>query len=133
MHVFIIAPQNRPGGLATALEGIAQRGVNVISGGGATWGEVGAIAIQTNDDEGTRAALQSSEVPFREVEAVAAWLDDRPGTFADAARRLANAGVNIEATFPIGMEGGKVGILFGVENAAAAQAALGELTASAAG
>src|SRR3972149_11253565 len=126
MHVFIIAPQNRPGGLATALEGIAQRGVNVISGGGATWGESGAIAIQTNDDEGTRAALQSSEVPFREVEAGAAWLDDRPGTFAGAARRLANAGVNIEATFPIGMEGGKVGILFGVENAAAAQAALGE-------
>lgn len=133
MHVFIIAPQNRPGGLASALEGIAQRGVNVLSGGGATWGDTGAIALQTNDDEGTRAALLSSEVPFREVEAVAAWLDDRPGTFADAARRLANAGVNIEATFPIGMEGGKVGILFGVDNAAAAQAALGELTASAAG
>jgi hypothetical protein len=133
MHVFIIAPQNQPGTLASALEGIAQRGVNVISGGGAASGDTGAIALQTNDDEGTRAALQASGVPFREVEAVAAWLDDRPGTFADAARRLANAGVNIEATFPIGMEGGKVGILFGVDNAAAAQAALGELTASAAG
>lgn len=133
MHVFIIAPQNRPGTLASALEGIAQRGVNVISGGGATWGDTGTIAIQTNDDEGTRAALQAGGVPFREVEAVAAWLEDRPGTFADAARRLSNAGVNIEATFPIGMEGGKVGILFGVDSADAAKAALGELTASAAG
>lgn len=133
MHVFIITPQNRPGTLATALEGIAQRGVNVITGGGATWGDGAAIALQTNDDEGTRAALQASGVPFREVEAVAAWLDDRPGTLADAARRLGNAGVNIEALFPIGMDGGKVGVLFAVDNASAAGAALGELTAAAAG
>lgn len=131
MHVFIIAPQNRPGTLASALEGIAQRGVNVITGGGAASGDSAAIAIQTNDDEGTRAALQASGVPFREVEAVAAWLDDRPGTLADAARRLGNAGVNIEALFPIGMESGKVGILFAVDNASAAGAALGELTGSA--
>lgn len=133
MHVFIITPQNQPGTLATALEGIAQRGVNVITGGGATWGDSAAIAIQTNDDEGTRAALQASGVPFREVEAVAAWLDDRPGTLAEAARRLGDAGVNIEALFPIGMESGKVGVLFGVDNASAAGAALGELTATAAG
>ncbi|MGH2463557.1 MAG: hypothetical protein ACRDFZ_08060 [Candidatus Limnocylindria bacterium] len=133
MHVFIIAPENRPGTLATALEGIAQRGVNVITGGAATWGDSGAIALQTNDDEGTRAALQASGVPFREVEAVSAWLDDRPGTLADAARRLGNAGVNIEALFPIGMNGGKVGILFAVDNASAAGAALGELTGAAAG
>jgi hypothetical protein len=133
MHVFIITPQNRPGTLATALEGIAQRGVNVIAGGAATWGDTGAIAIQTNDDDGARAALQASGVPFREVEAVAAWLDDRPGTLADAARRLGNAGVNIEAFFSIGMESGKVGVLFAVDNATAAGAALGELTAAAAG
>jgi len=133
MHVFIITPENRPGTLATALEAIAQRGVNVITGGGGTWGDSGAIALQTNDDEGTRAALQSSSVPFREVEAVAAWLDDKPGTLADAARRLANAGVNIEALFPIGMDSGKVGVLFAVDNASAAGAALGELTAAAAG
>jgi hypothetical protein len=133
MHVFIIAPANRPGSLASVLEGIAERGVNVISGGAATWGDLGAVAIQTNDDDGTRAALQASGAQFREVAAVAAWLDDRPGTFADAARRLGNAGVNIEAFFPMGMEGGKVGILFGVDNADAARSALGELAGAAAG
>ncbi len=133
MHVFIIAPENRPGTLATALEGVAQRGVNIVGGGAVTWGDKGAIAIQTNDDDGARAALQDSGIPFREVEAVAAWLDDRPGTLVEAARRLGNAGVNIEALFPIGMESGKFGVLFAVDNASAAGAALGELTATAAG
>jgi hypothetical protein len=127
MHVFIIAPANQPGTLATALEAIAQHGVNVISGGGATWGDAGYIALQTNDDDGTRAALQESGTTFREVQTAAAWLDDQPGTFADAARRLGNAGVNIEAVFPIGMKDGKVGVLFGVADAAAANAALSEL------
>lgn len=133
MKVFILTPQNRPGTLATALEGIAQRGVNIIAGAATTWGDSGGVAIQTNDDDGARAALQASGVPFREVDAVAAWLDDRPGTLADAARRLGDAGVNIEAMFPIGMESGKVGVLFAVDNASAAGAALGELTATAAG
>ena len=134
MHVFIIAPENRPGGLATALEAIAQRGVNVMSGGGGAWGDSGAIAIQTNDDDSTRAALQDSGTNFREVGGTAvAWLEDRPGTLADATRRLANAGVNIEALVPVGMESGKVGVLFGVDNPDAARAALGELMGAAAG
>ena len=41
--------------------------------------------------------------------------------------------MNIEAFFPIGMEDGKVGVLFAVSDGAAAKAALGELTGAAAG
>jgi hypothetical protein len=133
MHLFIINAENRPGTLADALEAIAEKGVNVITGGGAAWGDGGSIAIQTNDDDSTRAALQGKGVKSREVEAIVAWLEDRPGTLANAARLLASAGVNIEALIPVGMEGGKVGVLFGVDNAGAAKAALGELTAAAAG
>lgn len=133
MHVFIIAADNRPGTVADVLEAIAERGVNLITGGGAAWGDTGPIAIQTNDDDSTRAALQAKGSKFREVEGIAAWLEDRPGTLANAARRLASAGINIEALVPVGMEGGKVGVLFGVDNASAAREALGELTAAAAG
>ena len=43
-------------------------------------------------------------------------------------RRMIGAlGVNIELLLPTGMEGGKVSVAFGVDNAAAAQQALGEL------
>ena len=133
MHVFLINAANKPGSLATILEAVAQRGVNVIAGGATTWGDGGGIAIQTNDDEATRSALQGAGAEFREIQTASAWLEDRPGTFADAARRLADAGVNIETFFPIGMKDGKVGILFGVDNVDAAKAALGELSGVAAG
>jgi hypothetical protein len=133
MHAFIITAQNQPGELARVLDGIAQRGVNITGGGATTWGEGGAIAIQVNDDDGARSALQAAGITFREADVAAAWLDDRPGTLADAARRLGEAGVNIEAFFPIGMENGKFGVLFAVSDGAAAKAALGELTGAAAG
>ncbi|HEY7451468.1 MAG TPA: hypothetical protein VIA02_02990 [Candidatus Limnocylindria bacterium] len=133
MHLFIIAPKNEPGSLATVLEAVAQKGVNVTTGGGAAWGEASAIAFQVNDDDGARSALQEIGASFREADVAAAWLDDRPGTLADAARRLADAGVNIEGLVPIGMKDGKVGILFGVDNAEAAKTALGDLVGAAAG
>ena len=125
MHLFIIAPANRPGTLAGVLDGIAQRGINVTAVGAATWGDTGAVAIQVNDDEGARAALQESGANFREAATVTAWLDDQPGSLAAAARSLGDAGVNIEAIVPVGMQEGKVGLLFGVDNEAAAKAALG--------
>ena len=133
MHLFIIAPANKPGELATILDAIAQKGVNVTTAGGATWGDAGTIAIQVNDDDAARAALQAAGATFREAAVAAAWLENKPGTFADAARRLGDAGVNIEAIVPIGMQDGKVGILFGVDDAEKAKAALGELVGSAAG
>jgi hypothetical protein len=133
MHAFIISAQNQPGQLARVLDGIAQRGINVTGGGATTWGDGGAIAIQVNDDDGARSALQEAGITFREADVAAAWLEDRPGTLADAARRLGDAGVNIEAFFPIGMENGKFGVLFAVSDGEAAKAALGELTGAAAG
>jgi hypothetical protein len=83
------------------------------------------VAIQVNDDDGARAALQEAGATFREAAAVTAWLDDQPGSLASAARALGDAGVNIEAVVPVGMQDGKVGLLFGVDNEAAAKAALG--------
>ena len=44
----------------------------------------------------------------REVEVVPHAIEDRPGVFAEVARRLADAGVNLEAVLPTGMSGGKV-------------------------
>lgn len=125
MHLFIITPPNKPGALAGVLDGIAQRGVNITTGGGATWGDSGAIAIQVSDDDAARSALQDAGASFREAATVTAWLDNHPGTLAAAARALGDAGVNIEAMVPVGMQDGKVGVLFGVDNAEAAQAALG--------
>jgi hypothetical protein len=128
MHVnaFIIELENRPGSLASVAEAIAQKGINITGVAGATEGATGSIAIVTNDEDGTRSALEDAGARFREVALAAIALEDKPGVLADAARRLANAGVNIEAIFPTGMEGGKITIAFGVDNAEAARSALSQ-------
>jgi hypothetical protein len=66
------------------------------------------------------------------VALASAALEDKPGTLADAARRLADAGVNIEAIFPTGMDAGKITVAFGVDNVEAAKTALGQLTGASA-
>jgi hypothetical protein len=127
MKAFVIELENKPGGLATAAEALAERGINIENVAGVTCGTDGVIGLLTNDEAGTRSALDGSGIGFREIELISAALENRPGTLADAARRLATAGINIELLLPTGMEGGKVSVAFGVDDASAARQALGEL------
>jgi hypothetical protein len=127
MRAFIVELQNSPGSLASLTEAIAERGINITNVVGATCGGSGSLGLITNDEAGTRSALDGGKSSYREIDLVSAALEDRPGTLAAAARRLADAGVNIELLLPTGMEGGKISVAFGVDNASAAQQALGEL------
>jgi hypothetical protein len=127
MRAFIIQLANRPGGLADVAEAIAERGINITAVTGVTCGTDGAIGLITNDQAAAASLLSSRGIDHREIELVAAAIEDRPGTLADAARRLASAGVNIELLLPTGMEGNRVTVAFGVDNVEAAKSALGEL------
>ena len=127
MRAFIVELQNSPGSLAKLTEAIAERGINITNVVGASCGGSGSLGIITNDEASTRSLLDGPSSSYREIDLVSAALEDRPGTLAAAARRLADAGVNIELLLPTGMEGGKISVAFGVDNASAAQQALGEL------
>jgi hypothetical protein len=127
MKAFILEMENRPGSLATAAEALADRGINIENIAGITCGSDGVIGVITNDEAGARSALTGGGITFREIELIPIALENRPGTLADAARRLADQGVNIELLLPTGMEGGKFALAFGVDNAEAARRALGEL------
>jgi hypothetical protein len=123
MRAFIVSLDNRPGTLADLGEALGQRGINITGIAGSTWEGNGSAAIVTNDDSGAKAALDEAGLDYRESELVSADLEDRPGTLGEAARRLANAGVNIELILPTGMHT----VAFGVDDAAQAREALGEL------
>jgi hypothetical protein len=112
MNAFIVDLENKPGELARVAEAIAGKGINLTTLSAATCGSTGSVALMTNDEAGTRNALRDARCSFREIEAVPVWLEDKPGTLADAARRIGNAGVNIEAVLPTGMSGGKVSVAF---------------------
>jgi hypothetical protein len=125
MNAFIVELPNQPGGLAMVAEAVAERGINITGFAGATSGELGSVAFTTDDESATRNALGEKGWVYREVPIVHATMEHRPGTLAAAARKLADAGINIETAFVAGMDGDKVQVAFGVDIPEAAKRALG--------
>ncbi|MEP6639192.1 MAG: hypothetical protein ABJC39_07560, partial [Chloroflexota bacterium] len=75
-------------------------------------GSSGSVALMTGDVAKTRAALQEAGASFREMEATMASISGGPGSLAKVVRRLADAGVNIEAVMPTGMDDNEVSVAF---------------------
>jgi hypothetical protein len=126
VNAFIVDLKNKPGEFAKLAETIAAKGINLTGFTGATCGESGSVALMTNDEPGTRRVLGDGSWNYRELEVVTAAIADQPGSLAQLARKLANAGVNIEAAVPTGMSDRKVHIGFVTDNPAKAKEALGE-------
>ena len=118
MKAFLVDLDNKPGVLADVADALGSKGINIENIAGATCGDKGRAAIITNDDAGTRAAFGAKGLKFTEIESVEASLAHKPGSLAQAARRLADAGVNIEAILPAGMSGGDVTVSFITDNPA---------------
>lgn len=93
--------ENRPGALAAAGEALGRAGVS-IEGGGAFAAGGGAIAhFLVADAAAARAALEAAGITVAAVrEVLVQRLDqDVPGQLGLICRRMAEAGVNIEALY----------------------------------
>jgi hypothetical protein len=112
MQVFLVDLKNKPGELARVTEAIAAKGINIEAFSGATCSDSGRVALMTSDEPTTRTVLKSADFTYTELEATDAAFRHEPGALAKAARRLADAGINIEAALPVGMEGNEVHVAF---------------------
>jgi len=130
LHAFIVNLENRPGSLADLGTSLGERGINITGVAGTTWESGGSVALLTNDDAATTAALDEGGFAYREIELVSAQIEDRPGSLGEAARRLADQGVNIDLVIPTGTQGTRATVAFGVDDAERAREALGELAAA---
>jgi hypothetical protein len=125
MQAFIVEGSNRPGEFAQLCSKAAARGINLFAlciG----LGDRGGAAFLSQDEAGLRSAFDDAGVAFREVPVLTIAMDDRPGTAATAAQRLADAGVNIELFVPLTMRDGKATIAVGVDKIEDARRALGD-------
>jgi hypothetical protein len=129
MQWFIVEASNRPGEFARHAGEVAKRGINLANVVCLGIGDRGGAAFYATDEAGLRSALSDAGIGFREISAVTARLEDKPGTVAEAARRLGDAGVNIELLVPTGMDGKHVTVAFGVDKAEQASTALGDMAA----
>jgi len=126
MKAFLVDLENKPGSLARVAEAIAAKGINIEGISGTTGDTSGRVAIVTSDEGATRTALTEAKASFKEVEATETSMRHAPGTFAKAARRLADAGINVEAIFPTGTQGQDVTVAFVTDQPAKAKEVLAE-------
>jgi hypothetical protein len=126
MQTFIVDAANRPGELARVADTIAKRGINVEAFC-VGYGNKGAAAFLASDEKGVRSALDSEGFTYHETPVLTIWLEDKPGQLAWAAKRLGDAGVNIELFAPVEYGAGhKATIAIGVDKIDEAQRALSD-------
>jgi hypothetical protein len=107
MHLFTVDLKNQPGELACLSETLGQRGVN-LGLGGVTAGERGLVYFTASDEDTARTALETANLPYAQHPALQVRCPDRPGEVGRFVRKLADAGINIEALLPISISDGEV-------------------------
>jgi hypothetical protein len=131
VNAFIVDLKNQPGELARITETVAAKSINLTGFSGATCGDSGTVVLTTDDEAAIRRVLTDGKFTFKENELVVTAIPDGPGSLAKVARKLADAGVNIEAALPIGMAGSIVHVAFATDNPAKAKDAVSEWLAMA--
>lgn len=96
-----VALENRPGELAKLGEATGAAGVNIEGVCGvATGGGTATVHILVEDVAATRSALENAGLQVTdERDVLVVDVEDRPGTMGQVARKIADAGVNIELAY----------------------------------
>lgn len=95
-----ITLEDRPGELARLGEALGGAGVNIDGGCATTGAGTGQVHILVEDAAAARGALEAAGIQVTaEKEAVVVAAPNQPGELGRTARRLAEAGVNIEAYY----------------------------------
>jgi hypothetical protein len=105
MKNFTIHLTHRPGELARVATALGRKDVNMKSVAGMGFGTQGVIQLIADDPESARTALRENHIPFEEQEVVTVLLENRAGELGEVASKLANAGVNLQAFYVVGLDG----------------------------
>lgn len=92
--------EDRPGTLADMGEALGKAGINIDGMCGFPCEGKGVIHILVEDAAGARRALEESGLEVSgEREVLVLALGDRPGELGEVARKIADAGVNIDLIY----------------------------------
>jgi hypothetical protein len=118
---LVIDIENTPGALAEVAASISDAGVNIAAATCVGAGERAELHILVPHAEAVKHALAISHVGVtREREVVVVNVEDRPGVLADLARKVAQAGVNLDLVYIATQNR----LVFGAEDIAALRAVL---------
>ena len=116
MRDFAVHLTHRPGELAQVANALARKGVNLKSVAALTMGNQGLLHLIADDVEAARSAFREGNIRFEENEVVTVLLENQAGELAGLAAKLANAGVNLQALYVVGLEGDLVELALVVDD-----------------
>lgn len=97
---FSVELEDRPGMLAHVAETLGRAGINLQGGCGIPCGGKGVVHFLVDDIAATRTALQAAGITMNaEQPVLVVTVEDRPGALGKVARKLADAGVNINLLY----------------------------------
>lgn len=97
---LLIRVENEPGALAKVAAAVSDAGVNLAAATCTRPGDTADLHILVKHAEAAKRALAiSGLVVTEEREVVVVEADDRPGALADLARKVAEAGVNLDLLY----------------------------------
>ena len=97
---LVIILEDRPGTLADMGETLGDADINIDGFCAVTHKGEGAVHILVEDSVGARKALEAKGIKVSsEREVIVLDIDDRPGALGEIARKLADAGVNMDLAY----------------------------------
>ena len=121
---IVLNLESKPGVLAKVARTLADAGVNMTALCAPETGGRGKIRLLVGDPARAKDALKAAKYRFSEEQALTVLLENRPGTFAELAEKLARARVNIKCAYVTG-ESGQQLVVLSVANADKARQAIG--------
>lgn len=122
MMDLTIEVENEPGALAVVARAISDAGVNISAATFTKPGDKAELHILVPHAEAARHALAISNLAVTgEREVVVVEAKDRPGELADLARKVAEAGINLDLVYVAT----RTRVVFGAQDLDALKAVLG--------
>ncbi len=116
MRDLVIPLTHRPGELAGVANSLSLQGVNIKSLAAMTLGNQGLLRLIPDDMEAARSALRNANIRFEERDLVTVLLENRAGELTGVAAKLADAGLNLEAVYLVGVAGDLIEIAIAVDD-----------------
>jgi hypothetical protein len=116
MRDFVIHLSHRPGELAGVTNALSLQGVNIKSLAAMTLGNEAVLRLIPDDLEAARSALRAENVSFEEKELVSVLLENRAGELTGLAAKLAEARLNLEAAYVVGLAGDMIELAIAVDD-----------------
>jgi hypothetical protein len=103
MRDIVIRLTHRPGELAGVTNALSLQGVNIKSVAAMAFDNQALLRLIPDDVERARSALRADNIRFEENEVVTVLLENRAGELTEVAAKLADAGLNLEAVYVVGV------------------------------